>query len=57
MQSYTELVDRDVDNLLRELQTIANLTQGSEEKITYMKDSTDANQKSSDPGSTIVLWH
>ncbi|XP_005929302.1 fibrinogen gamma chain [Haplochromis burtoni] len=49
MQTYTETVDRDLDSLLRELETIANLTRGAEETITYMKDTAAAHQKSSDP--------
>lgn len=57
MQTYTETVDRDLDSLLRELETIANLTRGAEETITYMKDTAVAHQKSSDPGNAVILWH
>lgn len=55
MQRYTEMVDHDLDQLLRELETIANLTRGAEETITYMKDTTVAHQKSSDPGNAVIL--
>lgn len=55
MQTYTETVDRDLDSLLRELETIANLTRGAEETITYMKDTAAAHQKSSDPGNAVIL--
>ena len=44
---YRPGVDRDLSSLQRELETITNLTQGAEEQITHMKDSTAAAQKSS----------
>uniref|UniRef100_A0A8C5G4R9 Fibrinogen C-terminal domain-containing protein n=1 Tax=Gouania willdenowi TaxID=441366 RepID=A0A8C5G4R9_GOUWI len=42
---YTPGVDNDLDELLTELETIANLTQGSEETIVHMKDSAAVSQK------------
>ncbi|AWP05358.1 putative fibrinogen gamma chain [Scophthalmus maximus] len=44
---YMPGVDRDLSNLQRDLESIANLTQGAEEKIVHMKDSTTSAQKSS----------
>ncbi|KAM9363732.1 fibrinogen gamma chain [Symphorus nematophorus] len=49
MLRYMPDVDRDLDNLQYELETIANLTQGTEETVVFMKDSTVAAQKSSPP--------
>lgn len=45
-------MDRDLDELQDELDTIANLTQGAETTIVNMKDSTTSAQKSSQPGNT-----
>lgn len=50
MLRYMTIANRDVDELLRELDTIANLTQGADETIQYMKDSVTAAQKSSPSG-------
>uniref|UniRef100_A0A3Q1I406 Fibrinogen C-terminal domain-containing protein n=1 Tax=Anabas testudineus TaxID=64144 RepID=A0A3Q1I406_ANATE len=47
LQRYTDIATEDVDYLLRELETISNLTQGTEEKVVYMKDSAISHQKSS----------
>ncbi|KAK2817249.1 hypothetical protein Q5P01_025440 [Channa striata] len=44
---YIPGVNRDLDNLLRELESIANLTQGAEDQVVFMKDSTTSAQKSS----------
>ncbi|XP_040892039.1 fibrinogen gamma chain isoform X2 [Toxotes jaculatrix] len=44
---YMPEVTRDLNNLQRELETIANLTNGAEETIVYMKDSATSAQKSS----------
>lgn len=43
----------DLDEMQRELNMIANLTQGAEEKISYMRDSATSAQKSSQPGNTM----
>ena len=55
MLRYMPGVDRDLDNMLDQLETIANLTQGSEETIVYMKDSATLAQKSSPPGNLKSL--
>ncbi|XP_018558724.1 fibrinogen gamma chain isoform X1 [Lates calcarifer] len=44
---YMPEVTRDLDSMLRDLEIAANLTQGTEEKIVYMKDSATSAQKSS----------
>nr|XP_046274206.1 fibrinogen gamma chain [Scatophagus argus] len=49
MLRYKSNVDTDLDNLLRELETIANLTTEAEETVTYMKDSVTSAQKSATP--------
>ncbi|XP_070774356.1 fibrinogen gamma chain [Enoplosus armatus] len=48
---YMPVVNKDLDNLLGELETIANLTQGAEDTVVYMKDSATSAQKSSSPDS------
>lgn len=55
LQRYTDIATEDVDYLLRELETISNLTQGTEEKVVYMKDSAISHQKSSPQGETLNL--
>lgn len=50
MLGYMTTVNRDIDELQWELDTIANLTQGTDETIQYMKDSVAAAQKSSPSG-------
>lgn len=45
----------DLDRMQSELEIIANLTQGSQEKISYMKDSATAAQKSSPEGITVNM--
>lgn len=50
MLRYMTIANRDIDELQRELDTIANLTQGADETIQYMKDSVTAAQKSSPSG-------
>lgn len=47
MQRYMPPVDKDLEEMQEELETIANLTQGAEDTVTYMKDSTTSAQKSS----------
>lgn len=50
MLRYMTTANRDIDELQRELDTIANLTQGADETIQYMKDSVTTAQKSSPSG-------
>ncbi|XP_041790044.1 fibrinogen gamma chain [Chelmon rostratus] len=47
MLRYMPGVDKDLDDLQRELEIIANLTQGAEDTVVYMKDSVTSAQKSS----------
>ncbi|XP_070839407.1 fibrinogen gamma chain [Chaetodon trifascialis] len=49
MLRYMPDVDKDLDDLQDALETIANLTQGAEETVVYMKDSVTSAQKSSPP--------
>lgn len=70
MFRYLPGVSEDLTAMQDQLEKIANLTGGADEKITYMKDSTTSAQKSSQPGniylyfglqfvillSTCVLW-
>ncbi|XP_069545870.1 fibrinogen gamma chain [Brachyistius frenatus] len=51
LQRYMPAVDTDLDEMLRELEAIANLTKGAEETIVYMRDSSTAAQKSSQSDS------
>lgn len=44
-----------MEYLLRELESISNLTQGTEEKAVYMKDSAISHQKSSPQGDMLNL--
>uniref|UniRef100_A0A3P8RQT1 Fibrinogen gamma chain n=1 Tax=Amphiprion percula TaxID=161767 RepID=A0A3P8RQT1_AMPPE len=46
---YMPGVENDLDDMQSQLETIANLTQGAESTITYMKDSTISAQKSTQP--------
>ncbi|XP_023149259.2 fibrinogen gamma chain [Amphiprion ocellaris] len=46
---YMPGVENDLDDMQSQLETIANLTQGAESTITYMKDSTTSAQKSAQP--------
>lgn len=55
MLTYMPGVSNDLDQMQRDLETIANLTKGTEETVDYMKDSTAAAQKSSGPGNTFSL--
>lgn len=48
-------VNKDLDKLQWDLETIANLTQGTESTIVYMKDSATSAQKSSQPGNKFSL--
>lgn len=43
-------VTGDLNHFGNELETIANLTEGADETIVYMKDSTTSAQKSASPG-------
>ncbi|XP_033481166.1 fibrinogen gamma chain [Epinephelus lanceolatus] len=49
MFRYLPGVERDLDDMQEQLDTIANLTQGAEEQVVYMKDSASSVQKSSQP--------
>ncbi|KAL7405128.1 hypothetical protein ABVT39_024192 [Epinephelus coioides] len=49
MFRYLPGVERDLDDMQEQLDTIANLTKGAEEQVVYMKDSTSSVQKSSQP--------
>lgn len=51
LQNYLPGVDKDLNTMQHELEKIANLTNGAEERISYMKDSTTAAQKSALPGN------
>lgn len=47
---YMDEVTGDLNHFGNELETIANLTEGADETIVYMKDSTTSAQKSASPG-------
>ncbi|XP_051241362.1 fibrinogen gamma chain [Dicentrarchus labrax] len=47
MLRYMPEVNKDLDDLQRDLDSIANLTQGAEDTVVYMKDSATSAQKSS----------
>ncbi|XP_008280290.1 fibrinogen gamma chain [Stegastes partitus] len=49
LYTYMPGVNKDLDDMQRELETITNLTTGAEETIVYMKDSTTSAQKTSQP--------
>ncbi|XP_030273395.1 fibrinogen gamma chain [Sparus aurata] len=49
MLRYLPNVNRDLDSMQRDLETIANLTQGADETVVYMKDSVTSAQKSGGP--------
>ncbi|XP_031719179.1 fibrinogen gamma chain [Anarrhichthys ocellatus] len=49
MLRYRNGVEDDLEEMQRQLDTIANLTQGAEETIVYMKDSSFSAQKTSQP--------
>ncbi|XP_049427962.1 fibrinogen gamma chain [Epinephelus fuscoguttatus] len=49
MFRYLPGVEKDLDDMQEQLDTIANLTQRAEEQVVYMKDSDSAAQKSSQP--------
>ncbi|XP_034544236.1 fibrinogen gamma chain [Notolabrus celidotus] len=51
MLRYMPMVDDDLEDMIRDLENIANLTQEAEETVVYMKDSATSAQKSS-PGDT-----
>ncbi|XP_061575149.1 fibrinogen gamma chain [Cololabis saira] len=53
MWKYLPGVTEDLDEMTAELETIANLTQGTEETIVFMKDSATAAQKTSPPHTYI----
>ncbi|CAK6972388.1 fibrinogen gamma chain [Scomber scombrus] len=49
MLNYMPVVTDDLDQMQKDLERIANLTQGTEETVVYMKDAATAAQKSSGP--------
>ncbi|XP_061840106.1 fibrinogen gamma chain [Nerophis lumbriciformis] len=49
MQRYTSRVDKDLDTMLRDLESISNLTQTAEENVVYMKDQATLGQKTVQP--------
>ena len=49
------VVDRDLEKMQKDLETIANLTQGTEETVVYMKDSATSAQKNAGPGNKFNL--
>lgn len=53
---YIPTTNSDLDILQRDLETIANLTQGADEKIVHMRDSTTSAQKSSPHGTLIFTY-
>lgn len=55
MLNYMPGVDKALRDMELELGAIANLTQGTEEKVVYMKDSELSAQKSSQTGNTLHL--
>lgn len=56
MFRYIPVVDEELTSMQNELETIANLTQGADEKIEYMKDSATSAQKSSQPGNQLFSY-
>lgn len=56
MLRYLPNVNRDLDSMQRDLETIANLTQGADETVVYMKDSVTSAQKSGGPGLSAVCF-
>lgn len=55
MLRYVPASNKDLDGLQRDLESIANLTQGAEDKVVYMKDSVVSAQKSSTPGNAVSV--
>lgn len=55
MLRYVDHVDKDLDDLQQTLETIANFTKETEEKVVFMKESTTSLQKSVQPGNTLHL--
>lgn len=51
MHEYYPDVNSDLEKMLEDLETIANLTRESQETAHYMKDSVVSAQKSSPPGN------
>lgn len=56
MFRYLPGVSEDLTLMQDQLETIANLTVGADEKITYMRDSTTSAQKSSQPGNIHLYF-
>lgn len=55
MLNYMPVVTDDLDQMQTDLDRIANLTQGTEETVVYMKDTATAAQKSTGPGNIFSL--
>lgn len=55
MRRYISNTNKDADELLEELEMIANMTDGAHETVVYMKDSVTTAQKASLPGNTLSL--
>lgn len=53
MKRYVTTTTTDIDELLDELEMIANMTSGAHETVVYMKDSVTSAQKSSLQGNTL----
>lgn len=51
MLRYMPAVERDLERLQQQLESIANFTKETEETVVYMKDSALSAQKTSQPGS------
>lgn len=52
MVKYFSSTHDDLEQMLTDLENIANVTQDAQDRVVYMKDSTVAAQKSSTPGNT-----
>lgn len=53
MLRYMSTTTKDLDRLQWDLETITNLTQGTEDTVVYMKDSVVSPQKTLMPGNTV----
>lgn len=53
MRKYISTTTKDVDEMLEELEMIANMTGEAHETVVYMKDSVTSAQKASLPGNTL----
>lgn len=55
LHRYKPDVDRQLDQMEQDLEEIANLTRGAQDKVVYLKDSETQAQKQS-PGSTLISF-